>query len=303
LIGGKVQDAGYSTQLLLSVVAGSGDALNSPLDFNPTFFSFHCILTESGMLANDVSHNDMAYYQRVIASNESDVIIATNLEPSSLLKPERNGNQKWIMDGLRWCGLLHLSPVELDEVVGIVFRYLFTIDERVIREMLLARESLGIAGVPYTALHIRTGFAGMGEQFEELSHHPKLEHNVSKWHSAMQCAREMADRHLGHDSPIFLATDSNLVKDIAISKYSHRIRTLRNTLVHVDRLAKQPHVPGDTEVEGVIVVWVEFLILAQAETLVRGDSSYSWIAGLLCGLHGNRTLSTEHCRSQSKGIV
>lgn len=282
---------------------GPGDGDRNPpsgIFSDPYMFSFHVNMDESGKLTNDVADSDMAYYHRVIASNESHVVISTNLEPSSLLNPDRNGDQEWIKAGLRWSGLLHLSPAELDDIVGIAFRFLFTIDDKVVKEMLLAMDSLGLGVAPYTALHIRTGFAGMQQQFEELMRHPKLEQNVSKWQSALQCAQEVASKHLGHGSPVFLATDSNLVKDIAISKYSSRIRTLRNSLVHVDKLKKEPHVPEGTEVEGLLVVWVEFLLLAQADVLVRGESGYSWTAGLLCGLHGNKTVSIEHCTYSSE---
>ena len=274
---------------------GPNNNLNAPLGAfsDASMFSFHVNMDDSGKVTNDVSHNDMAYYQRVIASNASHVIISTNLEPSSLLNPKRNGDQEWIRAGLKWSGLLHLSPAELDAVVGIAFRYLFTIDDKVFIAVMTEKVNLGLTFSPYTALHLRTGFAG-SVQFEELMRHPKLVHNMTKWRSALQCAQETADQYVARDSPIFLASDSDIVKDIAISEYD-RIRTLRNELVHVDKLGKEPHVPEPTEENGLLSVWVDFLLLAQAKVLVRGESGYSWTAGLLCGLNVNRMVSIEHC--------
>lgn len=278
---------------------GGGANADVP-SIDPYIFDLKVILNSAGELVNVASHSDMEYYQRTIASNVSHVVISTNMEPSSLLNPERNGNQEWILAGLKWSGLSHLTPAELNDVVGIVFRYLFSIDKKVLKEMHLATDTLGLGSSPYTALHVRTGFAGIGE-YQELARHPKLEHNVSKWHFALDCALDTANRRgngsrQGNGSVVFLAADSNLVKDIAISKYGHRIRTLRNTLVHVDKLPRD-HVLSSTEREGILVTWVEFLLLAQAEVLVRGDSGYSWTAGVLCGPYGNRTVSTNDCTS------
>lgn len=233
----------------------------------------------------------MKYYQQVIGSNSTNVIITTNMEPSSLLDPQRNGDQEWIRSGLMWMGLSHLTPAELDDVVGLIFRFLFRLDSKVLEEVQVALGVLGLQDSPYTALHLRTGFAGMAHQ--ELERHPKLMHDISDWHSGLQCALDAADRAAAGDTGrglVFLATDSNLVKDLAVSKYGNRVRTLRNSLIHVDRLVKQRHVATTDEAEGVVVVWVELLLLARAEVLVRGESGYSWTSGLLCGLNNNRTI-------------
>lgn len=284
-----------------NVTADTGDK-NSYDDSTSSFtdpyvFKFKVLLDGSGKIVNDVSNDDMEYYQRVIGSNSTNVIITTNMEPSSLLDAQRSGDQEWIKSGLMWTGLAHLTPAELDNVVGLVFRYLFRIDDKVLEEVQVALGVLGLQESPYTALHLRTGFAGMAHQ--ELNRHPKLMHDISEWHSGLQCALRAADRVTGDTGSglVFLATDSNLVKDLAVSKYGHRVRTLKNSLIHVDKLAKQHHVATTNETEGVVVVWVELLLLARAEVLVRGGSGYSWTAGLLCGLNNNRTVLINHCTS------
>lgn len=219
-------------------------------------------------LRNDVGKAQTEHYMKLIGSSFSHVIITTNLEPSSLIDPERSGNQEWVKSGLEWSGLSHLSPSDLDDIVGVAFRYLFRIKDSVLGKVQEARKVLGLYS-PYAALHVRTGFAGM--QHEEYFN-IKLDKGVSKWQSALRCAIRTADRVLGKDSLIFLATDSNRVKDIAVEKYGQRICTLGNTLIHVDRF----HGNVDARVkEGALVVWVEFLLLAQSKVLIKGVSGYS----------------------------
>lgn len=260
----------------------------------PHVFKFQVVMEKSGKITNDVSSADMHYYQNVIGSNFTHVVLSTNLEPSSLLDSTRNGDQDWIRDGLHWTGLSHLHPRQLDEVVGIIFRYLFRLDEKVLREVQKASEVLGLHLYPYTALHLRTGFAAM-DHHEELIRHPKLQQNVSEWHSSLRCAVATADWAVGNGSLVFLATDSNVVKSVAVVRYGPRIRTLSNVLIHVDKLDKRVHTPDPSEKEGVLVVWVEFLLLMRAKVLVMGESGFAWTASILAGMHSNQTINTKHC--------
>ncbi len=254
-------------------------------------FQFHSVLNGSN---TDISESDMSYYQRIIGSNATNIILSTKLDPSSLLDSHRNGGDpKWIKDGLRWSGLLHLSHSDLDEVAGLVFRYLFRIKDVVFEEVRAAQNVLGLAhSSPYLSLHIRTGFAGMDHV--ELVRDPKLMQSNEEWSAALKCGVTTADRLLGKDSIIFLATDSNLVKQMVASKYGERIRSLENTLVHLDKVHNFVVSSGE-EREGIMVMWVEFILLAQAGIQVRGDGGYSWMAGLLCGIDDSKTVHLDHC--------
>lgn len=268
------------TKWVRNDVVGSDDFIN------PYIFTFRAILGESSKPDVDAPKDDLEYYIRIIGSNETNVILSTNLDPSSLLDKERNGNDpEWLVDGLQWHGLSHLSPSDLDDVMGIVFRFLFKLDNEVLNELSTAAEVLGLTHSPYVAVHVRTGFAGM-QPYEELIHHPKLQQNDSYWEVALQCAVRAADELQGKNMTyIFLATDSKLVKQMALSKYGMRVRTLNNVLLHVDKLEKDPHTLSAEEQEGLMVVWVEFLLLAQGKMLVMGESGFPLAAGLLCGLH------------------
>ena len=249
----------------------------------PYFFRFFGTLIES-KLTTDASKEELEYYMKVIGDSEiNNVVLSTNLQSSSLLDQERNGNNPdWLVDGLQQHGLSHLSPVELDEVMGVVIRYLFKLDDDLLMQMFAAMQVLGLGPSPYVALHVRTGFADM--PYEEQLNHPKLVKNESNWIMALHCAVKMADNLSGNNLTVFLATDSTLVKEIASSRYGTRVRTLNNHLIHVDKMVKTPHPLSAEEKEGQVVVWVEFLLLAQGKMSVRGESGFPWAAGLLCGL-------------------
>ena len=152
-----------------------------------------------------------------------------------------------------------------------------------LKEMCAAMQVLGLGSSPYVALHVRTGFAGM--PYEEQVNHPKLVKDESNWILALHCAVKMADNLSGNNlTNIFLATDSTLVKKMASKGYGTRVRTLNNHLLHVDKMVKIPHPLSAEEKEGKMVIWVEFLLLAQGKISVWGKSGFSWAAGLLCGL-------------------
>ena len=243
-------------------------------------------LVEYGKESLDTPLDDLESYLSIIGSNETNIILSTNLEPSSLLDRNKNGNDpEWLLTGMQWHGLADLSAQELDDLVGIIFRYLFKLDKLVYRELAVAARVMKLTRTPYIAVHVRTGFADT-PPYEELSHHPKLQQNDSEWKAALECAVKMANRFPGKNNTyVYLATDSKLVKQIALSKYGMRVRTLNNVLLHVDRLDKDPHPVWSDETEGLMVVWVEFLLLARGRMLVRGDSDYAKVAGLLCGMY------------------
>ena len=268
------------------------DMLDSDDFTNPYHFSIQNIITDSGKVVIDVTTDAMEHYMRIIGSNETNVILSTNLFLGSLLDREQNGNSpSWLMYGLQWHGLSHLSNDELNDVVGVVFRYLFKLDDEVLEGMSAAMEVLSLNHSPFVAVHVRTGFASM-QPYEELKHHPAFLQNDSDWKHALHCAVKAANELLGKNTTyVFLTTDSYLVKEMALSKYGMRIRTLKNILIHVDMLEKEPHTLSAEEKEGFIVVWVELLLMAQGEILVMGESGFSQTAGLLCGLHdGSRAI-------------
>ena len=253
-------------------------------------YSFHVnilIAGQDGVAKYNIPASKMAKYLEIVGSKRSHVVISTNIMPSNLTHPSESGNQKWIASAAKWSGLSSLTDDEANDIVGLAIRYLFKVDNNLLEALQSARDILGLTG-PYIALHVRTGFAGMAhsEHF-----HWKFQRKSTQWSADYERAMSAADRFLGNDSLIFLATDSNQVKDMAIKMYPQRFRSLDNELVHVDHLKKTAAL-GASENEGILVVWIELFLLAQANTLVMGGSGFPWLAGLLCGLPANRTITT-----------
>ena len=220
-------------------------------------------------------------YLRTITSNRSSVIIQTNARLSNILYMHEQINE--IQEGMNRSGL-NLSSEQLNDLQGLTFRYLFRLDEKLLKEVELSKKILGLDSSPYVALHLRTGFVG-ANYVENLS---RWDRDSSIWESAIQCALNTADMHLGNDSLVFLATDSVEVKKFATSNHGTRIRTLQNPIIHVNRIHLSK--PSETTRKGVLTVWVEFLLLAQSELLLKGDSGFSLAAGQICGLDGNHRM-------------
>ena len=79
----------------------------------------------------------------------------------------------------------------------------------------------------------------------------------------LTCAVAVANNATGPSSPIFLATDSKLVKDLARHMYGSRFKTLDFVFTHVDFIDKKIGA-NIAERKGLISVWVDFLLLAQS---------------------------------------
>ena len=226
-----------------------------------------------------------------IGENQTNIFLTTNMEPSRLLTDTWSSKTKWIPNGLQKTGLGDFSSEELDELQGQVFSYLFTLDHKLLDEVQHARSVIGLEDTRYVGVHVRTGF--VGTEVQEVNYHPKLIRNQDNWEKILKCAVNTADRLLGNDSLIFLACDSNMVKDLAHRRYGHRIRTLNNTLMHVDELPE--HERPEDKRQAIISMWIDLLLLAESYAIVRTDSGFAILAGQLCSLADNRTVDGLHC--------
>ena len=224
------------------------------------------------------------------------VYFSTNLEPSALMNRNKSFGIQWISRGLQAIGLANYTVRELDGLVGLVFRYLFVLDLGLVAKLRAVKQHLGLDGVRYVGVHIRTGFVGMVHQ--EDSNHPKLLHLRGEWEAVLDCAVAMAARHLGNGGLLFLASDSVLVKQMASVKYGSRVRTQNITLQHLDRLLKKPPDKSREELERSVVegMWTDLLLLAESYLLVTTDSGFGALAGLLCGLTNSKTLNGLACK-------
>ena len=269
------------------------DKLGSLSEY-PYKFRMFSIIGGTGI---DNSESDIIYTLSTIGGPSKYVLLSTNLEPCTVKDSYKNGNQEWIKDGLKWVGLSHLSMTEIDNIVGITMRYLFRLKSRLLEEVAAAGRALALGGGErYTSLHIRTGFAGSSRLHETLKL-PKFVRRKESWETMLKCAVEKANSFLGPTSPILLATDSKIIKHMAVSKYGGRFRTLDNSLLHVDKMDKIPHVLQGDELEGVIFTWVDMFLLAKSYIQVGGTSGYIWAASLLCYSPSERGINAETCEA------
>lgn len=257
----------------------------------PYQFRMFSIIGGTGI---DNSESDIIYTLSTIGGPSKYVLLSTNLEPCTVKDSYKNGNQEWIKDGLKWVGLDHFSMTEIDNILGITMRYLFRLKSSLLEEVAAAGRTLALSRQLYTSLHIRTGFAGSSRLHESIKL-PKFVRSKESWEAMLMCAVEKANSFLGPTSPILLATDSRIVKHMAVSKYGGRFRTLDNSLLHVDKMDKIPHVLQGNELEGVIFTWVDMFLLAESHVQVGGTSGYIWAASLFCYSPSERRINAETC--------
>lgn len=230
-------------------------------------------------------------YLNIIGKNTSLIVMVTNAKLIALTTDTAK-SQLWLYRGLKQAGLLHLSRFEFDNIVGLVFRYLFQLNNGLLKEVLRAKEVLQLYGQPYIGIHIRTGFVGV-KQVNDFNNFKQIKNELD-WKTALQCAVQVANKFLGSSSPIFLATDSNLVKDMAIEIHGMRFRTLNNYLLHIDQINRTKE-PERLQKEGTLYTLVDLILLAQSYVQVRGLSGFAWLASVICGLPFEHTINSRTC--------
>ena len=249
-----------------------------------------------------------SHTQHVTTTNELDV---------PFLKAYRNAmDSKKIQLALQPLGILDMLKPQLGKapvphLLGAILRYLFKFSSDVMEKVDHIQRSLGLRK-PYLAVHLRTGF--YGRHFEELqsnqSHsHGKYLKSKTSWKTLMECSIKSANNVLGPTSPIYLATDSYIVKQWAVGEYGSRVRVANMTLQHVAMEiswkdssddhsvdtattntaplipSKSSHIPDTHGYEG---TWVDFILLARSFFLAHGTSGFSTAAGEFCSLPQKR---------------
>ena len=246
------------------------------------------------------SKDTVQKYFDVLAGNESVVVMVTNMEVS-LISQYLRKTKSWITKGYQRAGLLKLMDHDLGDILGLVLRYLFQLNAELSNHLLKARKVLKLAGQAYTGLHLRSGFVGVKHVIEWP--HVKLISDKKKWEGILQCAVTTANKFLGNNSLIFLATDSDIIKKMAVSKYGMCFRTLSNYLVNVGTMDRKRKAIKEEE-EGIIFMLVDLFLLAESYVLVRGYSGYAWVSGLLCGpLPNEHLIDSVTCKTDDLNII
>ena len=197
------------------------------------------------------------------------------------------------------------TRVPLEVFSGELLRYLFLFDSSVIEKV---EQIQHMMNKPYLAIHIRTGFLGMEQEEEKRFNSRKAFRNSTDWEKTIACSIRLAGDLYGPEHSIYLATDSNLVKKLALSKYGNRIKMANLTLQHAaltipklpwikseaahkpstnfpeassDNMAAAVNISG---VDGYMATWVDFLLMARANALVHSISGFSVTAGQFCSI-------------------
>ena len=85
------------------------------------------------------------------------------------------------------------------------------------------KRALQLTNQPYAGVHLKTGFVGVkgtNDQFD----HPKIIKGKANWKTVLGCTVSKANDLLGNSNLMFLATDSNVAKEIAINMQVGRFK-------------------------------------------------------------------------------
>ena len=172
---------------------------------------------------------------------------------------------------------------ELTESVGILSMFNFTDKlKSYIHDVQLHLQNV-TNGSRYVALHLRTG------SFDDLFE-PKIQARTahrSDWKIAAECAIKQANKHVGLNSTIIVVSDSTEAKRWIVQEYP-RMRTFETKIVHLDMSAT-------VDEEGMLGVWQDITLLAQAQVLVKHVSTFSDIPALMCRMPSNRIIDYAVC--------
>ena len=238
---------------------------------------------------------------KAIGNKMAKVAISSNIELEAVKK--QIVAPQWLIDGMNRTGVDVLTDIEIKNIFGIAFRYLFQMGRNVSLMVNSTKDRLGLNIHKYVAVHIRTGFVGSAH-LEDIrwSKFIKRKH----WEQVLMCAVSMANTSVGSNSPIFLATDSKAVKDLAARMYGSRYKTLNFIPVHLDRLDKHSG-PKTAADKGILSTWVDFFLLAQSYVLVKAGSysnsgsGFNIGASQLCGIPRDRRIDgRENCISEDR---
>ncbi|KAL5516581.1 hypothetical protein EMCRGX_G001956, partial [Ephydatia muelleri] len=158
----------------------------------------------------------------------------------------------------------------------VIFHYLFTFRNDLLTQVEQMKTALQLNTQPYLAVHLRTGFVGSPhvESFKARQWQFKnwKLFDESVWPCILSHSINLADRLIGSNAPIYVATDSTVARDWATNLYGSRIRSSTLVPTHFAQ--------GDKNADDVSS-WVDFLILGGSRAMVHGDSSYATNAAFL----------------------
>ena len=162
-----------------------------------------------------------------------------------------------------------------------ILTYLFAFSEDMLATATSYEKSLNLYGKDYVALHLRTGFFGTAQQEMYLIRLTKggwkLFANKQHWRCFIEHTIDLRDRTLGPTAPIYISTDTHLVKEEVTKSYADKnivIGTFEPT-----HTAKKHNTCSRTDDS--LGLWLDFLVMGRAKKIVHPISSFSINAAFL----------------------
>ena len=168
------------------------------------------------------------------------------------------------------------------------FTYLFKFSKDLVKRVEAYQRQLGFYNQDYLAVHLRTGFMGTPDQEKFVTRYIhsgwKFFYHDWEWDCILKHAIHLRDEVLGPDKPIYLSTDSSLVRTKVDTVYrNHHIVYGNLSLVHsrFNHKSCGSMAHDESAVEGHLAMWLDFFLLGSAKVLVHPDSSFSVNAAFL----------------------
>ena len=162
-----------------------------------------------------------------------------------------------------------------------ILTYLFAFSEDMLTTAVSYQKSLDLYGKDYVALHLRTGFFGTSHQEFYLTRLVsggwKLFANKQHWKCLIEHSIDLRDRTLGPTAPIYISTDTHLVKEEVTKSYANKNIVLGS--YEPTHTAKEKDCSMLTE--GSLTQWLDFLVMGRAKEIVHSINSFSINAAFL----------------------
>ena len=264
----------------------------------------HVTFSKTSLTWDSWSQDDWAVFGRVLFSSEPHVTVVGRVNVGSMMI----GDNKFVQPNtlmrnrLEDIGITKILALDRENKVDftydkvwftysriwytapwfymsrLIFRYLFRLSPEIATQ---AKVTQRILGQKYLAVHLRTGFQGNFYQGRDKMStwnykNWKMFPEKRSWKYIVDHAVTLANKRLGENSSIFLATDSGVAKDWIMETYGERIKVADVTIVHSGKLSTQADCRGS---QG---LWIDFYLLGHASYLVHGSSSYALSASMLC---------------------
>ena len=162
-----------------------------------------------------------------------------------------------------------------------ILTYLFAFSEDMLTTAVSYQKSLNLYGKDYVVLHLRTGFFGTSHQEKFLTRLIaggwKLFANKQHWKCLIEHSIDLRDRTLGPTAPIYISTDTHLVKEEVIKSYADKNIVLGSF--------KPTHTANKhntcSRTDDSLGLWLDFLVMGRAKKIVHPISSFSINAAFL----------------------